>query len=366
MLATIQSETFRGIKNSFLTGLTGILFLFFSIPVLGNEETVNAPVEEGNKIENGSEKEAEEEFNAGELIMHHIADSHEWHIYSFGHFHGTIPLPVIVFTASQGLQFYSSSDFTNEHHEPVAVNGLVMEHDKIHAENGEKVWDFSITKNVMSMLISAILLLTIFIGIGKKYKKNPNAAPSGLQSAFEPIIVFVRDEIAKTNIGHKHYERFMPYLLTIFFFIWFNNMMGLIPGAANVTGNIAVTGTLAIIAFIVTNFNGKSTYWTHIFAMPGVPKWMLVILTPVEIVGVFMKPFSLMVRLFANVSAGHIILLSLISLIFIFKSAFLGIAVVPFSIFMNVIELIVALIQAYIFTMLVSTYIGAAIEEGHH
>jgi len=142
--------------------------------------------------------------------------------------------------------------------------------------------------------------------------------------------------------------------------------MGLIPGGANVTGNIAVTMVLAVIAFFVTNLNGKATYWTHIFAMPGVPKWMLFILTPVEIVGVFMKPFSLMVRLFANLTAGHIILLSLISLIFIFKNAALGIAVVPFSLFMNVIELIVAFIQAFIFTMLVSTYIGAAIEEHHH
>jgi F-type H+-transporting ATPase subunit a len=158
----------------------------------------------------------------------------------------------------------------------------------------------------------------------------------------------------------------MPYLLTIFFFIWFNNMLGLIPGGANLTGNIAVTLVLAIIAFFVTNLNGRSTYWTHIFAMPGVPKWMLVILTPVEIVGIFMKPFSLMVRLFANITAGHIILLSLVSLIFIFENAALGLAVVPFSLFMNVIELIVAFIQAFIFTMLVSTYIGAAVEEHHH
>ena len=155
-------------------------------------------------------------------------------------------------------------------------------------------------------------------------------------------------------------------MLTLFFFIWINNLLGLLPGGANLTGNIAVTLVLAVIAFFVTNLNGKSTYWGHIFAMPGVPKWLLILLTPVEVIGLFMKPFSLMVRLFANISAGHIILLSLISLIFIFESIAISPIIVGFSIFMNLIELLVALLQAYIFTMLTSTYIGSAVEEHHH
>ncbi|CAM3758293.1 F0F1 ATP synthase subunit A [Aquirufa aurantiipilula] len=345
-------------KVYFSNIILGLFISLFSFSAWANEPAAAEAAEHA--------PQQEEKFDAGKMILHHIADEHEWHFFTIGHFHATVPLPCIVYTESAGLQIFSSSNFKNEHHEEVPYQGLKLEHGKIHAENGETVYDISITKNVASLLLSAVLLLSIFIGIGKTYKENPHRAPKGIQSLFEPIIIFVRDEIAKNNIGEKHYRRFMPYLLTVFFFIWFNNMLGLIPGGANVTGNIAVTAVMAIIAFFVTNLNGKATYWTHVFAMPGVPKWMLFIMTPVEIVGVFMKPFSLMVRLFANMTAGHIILLSLVSLIFIFENAALGIAVVPFSLFMNVIELIVAFIQAFIFTMLVSTYIGAAIEEHHH
>ena len=357
-------------KMYFSNILLGLFLSFISLNVFANEPVVAHDSAHADTAAHAAAPAAHEapseKFDPGKLILHHIADEHDWHFFTIGHFHATLPLPCIVYTTSAGVQVFSSSNFKNEHHEEIPYNGFVLEHGKIHAENGEKVYDFSITKNVASLLLSAVLLLTIFIGIGRKYKENPHRAPKGLQSMFEPIIIFVRDEIAKNNIGEKHYRRFMPYLLTIFFFIWFNNMLGLIPGGANLTGNIAVTLVLAIIAFFVTNFNGRSTYWTHIFAMPGVPKWMLVILTLVEIVGIFMKPFSLMVRLFANITAGHIILLSLVSLIFIFENAALGLAVVPFSLFMNVIELIVAFIQAFIFTMLVSTYIGAAVEEHHH
>ena len=338
-------------KMYFSNIILGLLFSFSSLSLWANEAVVADSSHASVAIsEAGHEAAANENFDPGKLIMHHIADEHEWHFFTIGHTHITLPLPCIVYSPSQGLLVFSSSNFKNEHHEEVPYQGLALEHGKIHAANGEHVYDFSITKNVASLLISAVLLLSIFIGIGKKYQENPHRAPKGVQSLFEPVIIFVRDEIAKTNIGEKHYRRFMPYLLTVFFFIWFNNMLGLIPGGANVTGNIAVTLVLAVIAFVITNLNGKKNYWLHIFAMPGVPKWMLVILTPVEIVGVFMKPFSL----------------SLVSLIFIFENAALGVAVVPFSLFMNVIEMIVAVIQAYIFTMLVSTYIGAAVEEHHH
>jgi F-type H+-transporting ATPase subunit a len=355
-------------KMYFTNIILGFLFCLTSLTVWANENDAAqkpAPTE-ATSTATAPEESTSEKFDPGKLIMHHIADEHEWHFMTIGHTHVTLPLPCIVYSESKGLMLFSSSNFKNEHHEEVPYQGLALSHGKIHAENGEHIYDISITKNVASLLISAVLLLSIFIGIGKKYQDNPHRAPKGIQSLFEPIIIFIRDEIAKPNIGDKHFRRFMPYLLTVFFFIWFNNVLGLIPGGANVTGNIAVTLVLALIAFFITIFNGKKNYWLHIFAMPGVPKWLLVILTPVEIVGIFMKPFSLTVRLFANITAGHIILLSLVSLIFIFKSAALGIAVVPFSLFMSVIEMIVAVVQAYIFTMLVSTYIGAAVEEHHH
>jgi F-type H+-transporting ATPase subunit a len=309
----------------------------------------------------------EKEFNPGEMLMHHIADDHDWHFATIGHTHLSLPLPCIVYSPKNGLQVFMSSNFKDEHHNPVTYNGLVMEHGKIHAEDGSHVYDFSITKNVASLILSVVLLIVLFVGIAKRYKNAPNAAPKGFwQSAVEPFILFVRDDIAKNNIGEKHYQRFTPYLLTLFFFIWFNNLMGLLPGSANLTGNIAVTLTLAILTFVITNVNGKSTYWGHIFAMPGVPKVMLLLLTPVEIIGVFMKPFSLMVRLFANITAGHIILLSFIALIFIFKTWVMGLAVGPFYIFLSLIELLVAFLQAFIFTMLTSMYIGSAVEEHHH
>lgn len=308
-----------------------------------------------------------EEFNPGKMLMEHIADEHEWHFATVGHSHVSIPLPIIVYSEKGGLQAFMSSKFKDEHHNPVAYNGLVLEHNTIHAQDGSHVYDFSITKNVASLIISVVLLMVIFLSVAKKYTSNPNAAPKGFwQSALEPLIIFVRDDIAKANIGEKYYLKFLPYLLTLFFFIFFNNLMGLLPGSANLTGNIAVTLTLAILTFIIVNVNGKSTYWGHIFAMPGVPKIMLVLLTPVEIIGVFMKPFSLMVRLFANITAGHIILLSFVALIFIFKSAVIGVAVAPFYLFLNVIELLVAFLQAFIFTMLTSMYIGSAVEEHHH
>ncbi len=306
----------------------------------------------------------EAKFNAGEMIMHHVADEHQWHFATIGHTHVTLPLPIIIYDTNKGLKIFSSSHFY--HSADGTHEGYKMEHEHIVAEDGAKIYDFSITKNVASLIISFVLLLTIFFSVAKSYKDRSGKSPKGLQSALEPIIVFIRDEVAKNNIGEKHYRRFVPYLLTLFFFIWINNLLGLIPGGANLTGNIAVTLTLALITFFVVNFNGKGTYWGHIFAMPGVPKWLLIIMTPVEIVGVFMKPFSLMVRLFANITAGHIILLSFLSMIFIFESLAVSPAVAIFSTFINLIELLVAALQAYIFTVLTASYIGAAVEEHHH
>ena len=354
-------------KKVYFSNIFAFLFLISST-IFGQTEpadsTTKSAVIEAHTGEEDAHGEAEA-FNPGKMMMEHIADEHEWHFATSGHTHYSIPLPCMVWNKG-GFTVFSSTRFKDEHHEEIAYQGLKLEEGKIVAEDGSFVLDLSITKNVASLLISVILLLVVFFTIAKSYKERIGKAPSGLQSAFEPIIIFIRDEVAKANIGEKHYRRFMPYLLTVFFFILFNNMLGLLPGSANVTGNIAITLVLAVIAFFVTNLSAKSTYWGHIFAMPGVPKWLLILLTPVEIIGIFMKPISLMIRLFANITAGHLILLSLIALIFIFKSIGVAAIAVPFSVFMNLIEILVAFLQAYIFTVLVSTYIGAAVEEAHH
>lgn len=313
------------------------------------------------------EAQKEEKFNIGEMITHHISDSHEWHFATVGHNHFSIPLPVILYSPTKGFDVFSSSKFKSENHQLVSYNGyLVDEHEKIHSVDGSKVYDLSITKNVASIILSAIILLLVFTTVAKGYEKNKGKAPKGIQSLFEPIITYVRDDIAKPTIGEKHYQKFLPYLLTLFFFIWFNNMMGLLPGSANVTGNIAVTMVLGLVTFFVTNLNGNKGYWKHLVAPPGVPVLLYPIIVPVEIIGIFVKPLTLMIRLFANITAGHIILLSLIGLIFTFKSYLVGGTVTIFVVAMNVLELLVALLQAFIFTLLTSMYIGSAVEEAHH
>ena len=307
-------------------------------------------------------------FNPGELITHHIADDYSWH-FADG---AVLYLPVILIDNGQVVSF-SSSNFYNENHELVPYKGYKLDHGHISKVNeaGEPIegyagmYDISITKNVASMFVSVALLFFVFMSIAGSYKKNAGKAPKGMQSFFEPIIIFIRDEIAKANIGPK-YERYMPYLLTIFFFIWFNNLLGLMPGGANLTGNIAVTLVLAGITLVITLFSGNKNYWKHIFATPGVPMWLAPIMIPVELIGILTKPFSLMMRLFANITAGHIIILSLFSLIFIFQSLAVAPISVAFAIFMFFLELLVALLQAYIFTLLSAMYFGGAVEEHHH
>ena len=302
-------------------------------------------------------------FNPSELINHHILDAHEWHFFD-GHY-GTLFLPVILYSSDNGLEVFSSSNFYDEHHNIVEFNGYKYEHGHIlPLAEGRTVIDFSITKNVAFLFLNATLMIVIFLAVARGYKKRPKEAPKGIQSLFEPIIVFVRDDIVKPNIGPK-YERYLPYLLTLFFFIWFGNLLGLMPGAANLTGNIAVTGVMAIITFLFTNFSGNKTYWGHVFNTPGVPFALKFIIVPVEIIGVFTKPISLMIRLFVAITAGHIVILSLISLIFIFESYMVGFASTLIVVFITFIELLVATIQAYVFTMFSSLYIGLAIEEHH-
>ena len=318
----------------------------------------------------------EEKFDVAETILEHIKDDHSWHLWG----HTSISLPVILYS-DKGIEVFSSHNLVDEHHEPAAYQGnylyktfegkmkVVNADGTIDEAATKKVWDFSITKNVASLFLTVFILLLVFLTVAKAYKKTGiTSAPKGLQSFMEPIILFVRDEVAKPNIG-KHYAKYMPFLLTIFFLIWINNMLGLVPlfpGGANVSGNIAFTMTLAVFTFILVNINGNKSYWQHIFWMPGMHWSMKLFLAPIELLGVFTKPISLMIRLFANITAGHILVLSLICLIFIFKSIFASAIAVPFAVFINMIELLVAFLQAFIFTMLAAMYIGMATEEHHH
>jgi F-type H+-transporting ATPase subunit a len=316
------------------------------------------------------EKHEEGKMDPGKLIMEHIADAHDWHLFG----HTAIPLPVIIYTKSKGVTFFMSSKFEHGH---AAYEGFKLdEKNKVvweDAGNTEAIYDISITKNVAAMFVAVAALLIIMLNVAKAYRNRAGKAPRGFINLLEPLILFIRDDVAKSSIGPK-YEKFMPMLLTIFFFIFINNLFGLIPifpGGANVTGNIAITMVLALVVFITVNLSGNKYYWKHIF-MPDVPVGMYIILIPIEILGVILKPFVLMLRLFANITAGHIIILGFFSLIFIFgaMSPALGFAVTPlsvgFTLFMSFLELLVAFLQAFVFTLLTAIYLGMAVEEHHH
>jgi F-type H+-transporting ATPase subunit a len=342
-----------------------------------------------------STHEKEAEFNVGEMIMHHIKDAHEWHLWGGHHNSTSLYLPIILLDG--GLKTFSSKHFYHGEHRTYVnsqtkeeisyvvgvgpASEYAMFHEKIYKlHNGAlqfkeghphnaKPMDFSITKNVMGLFFGAFLILGLLYTVAKFYKKNGAVAPKGLAKFIEPLVVMVRDDIAKSNIDSHKYQKYVPYLLTIFFFIFFNNLLGLIPiipGGANLTGNISVTLFLAFCTLLVTVFSGNKNYWHHIFATPGVPKLLLPIMIPIEFVGILTKPFALMVRLFANITAGHIIILALISIIFINKSAAWGALSVPMALFISVLELLVAFLQAYLFAMLSALFIGAAVEETHH
>ena len=319
-------------------------------------------------------------FNVTETILEHIKDDHSWHIWG----QTSLSLPVILYTP-KGFEVFSSAKFMNEHHEHIAYKGnyeykiiegkvkivkIVDATEVVDVEASKALWDFSITKNVASLFISVLILLVVLLTAAGAYKKTGvTSAPKGVQSFMEPIVLFVRDEVAIPNIGKKKFAKYMPFLLTIFFLVLTNNFLGLIPffpGGANVSGNIAFTMTLAVCVFVVVNLSANKSYWEHIFWMPGMHWSMKLFLAPIELIGVFTKPISLMIRLFANITAGHILVLSLICLIFIFKTVYASAIAVPFAVFIGLIELLVAFLQAYIFTMLSAMYIGMATEEHHH
>jgi len=366
------------LKNKFIKTLVfSVLSLVFV--GLAHAESSSEIISEHDK---NHKSEENSKYDPIPVIMHHIADAHDWHLFDYNGHGYSMPLPIILWT-NNGLVTFMSSQFHHDNtgHHVVERKGMrfIKFNEKIYQlkegvpvgfeyENVTKPIDLSITKNVFAMITSVILLFFVFLKTAGHYKKNGAVAPKGIASFMEPLIIFVRDDIAKVNIGEKKYMKFMPYLLTVFFFIWFNNLLGLIPwiGGANLTGNIAVTFVLAVFTMLVTNLNGNKEYWGHIFWMPGAPVPVKIMLIPIELVGIVIKPFALMVRLFANITAGHIVVLSLISLIFIFKNAALGAVSVPFALFISVLELLVAFLQAYVFTMLSALFIGTAVAEHEH
>ncbi len=352
-------------------------FLFVFVSGLAIAQHASEGEEPAEKIEQ------KEGFNATKMIMEHIGDSNEWHLWTTKddngeEHHVSFPLPVII-KDNEGWHAFLSKSIAHGHEH----DGYTLEEGQVVSTKGiqkatlfsiisgkqkadEVFFDLSITKNAASMFLSVIFMAIIFIGMARNYKKSQ--LPKGAGKIMEPVIVFIRDEVAIPNIGSVKYKRYMPYLLTAFFFIWFNNLFGLIPFfpfGANLTGNIAITAVLAIITLLITLFSANKDYWKHIF-MPPVPILLYPIMVPIEIIGIFTKPFALMMRLFANVTAGHIMILAIISLIFIFRSPFLGFASVPLALFVSVLELLVAALQAYIFTVLSALFIGIAVAEHEH
>lgn len=422
--------------RSFLLSILAFISLSFSL-IAQEHPTEEHPTEEHHEMQAehhdaGGHGDCschhEEEYNPSAVAFHHIADANAFHV--FGDLY--IPLPCILYAPDQGLSTFLSSAFEFGHHgdgkkavegyvlhegmvmrvadanfpkETVEIECFTSREEEVEGKKKEiyqviyegncydldkkttldggilgggisSYYDFSITKNVFTMLLTTILLLFVFVSVAKAYRNNVGQAPKGLQSLVEPIFLFIRDEVAIPFLGHK-YEKYLPFLMTIFFFVLGLNLIGQIPffpGSGNVTGNLAVTAVLAVFTFLVTNFSGNKHYWEHTLWMPGVPAWIKIILTPVEIMGLFIKPVTLMLRLFANITAGHIVIIIFVSLIFIFGDAGEslsgsiagGVIAFPLTMFMMSIELLVAFIQAFVFCILSASYISAAIEDPHH
>ena len=393
--------------------------LFFGLLVA----TVTTTAWADDSHDHGHEQEA---FNPSNFIIHHIADAHDIHLWGDVH----IPLPIIVYTEEHGLDVFMSSAFEGHgdvrvaerpsgvtyelSHGHIAVAGDHAGHghddhadhdhdahgDHDHADHGHEaheehaghdhgdhdhadhghhgpvVYDLSITKSIFGMLLMLGLMVLLFGRMAGSYKNRQGQAPTGMTNALEPLVLFLRDEIAVPNIGKEKADKFLPFLMTVFFFIFFANLLGLVPfiGGFNVTGTLGITMVLASLVFLITTLNGNKHYWGHLFWPPGVPLFVMPIIIPIEIVGMFLKPIVLMIRLTANISAGHIIILSFVSLILIFGKGGeamaagygIGIFSTAFMIFMYCLELLVAFLQAFVFTLLAAIYFGEATHEAHH
>lgn len=364
---------FRRFK-SLSVAVFSVLVTLFSSPVLAqNHDTTSA--ERTEDQEGPRKEESKNKFDANEVIFGHVLDAHEFHFLSYKgndgqEHHAVIHLPVILYSPQKGWSVFSSGKFEHGREE---YDGYKLVGNKIlPADPNVKVYDLSLTRNVVQMLIAVILLTWILLSITKRYRQGHgvNTAPKGFQNALEPVITFVRDDVAKPNLGHN-YKKYMPYLLTVFFFILINSLVGLVPGSANVTGNIAFTLVLGVISFLIIMFSTNGHYWGHIF-WPPVPLGVKFIMIPVEILGIFTKPIALIIRLFANMVAGHIIIICLVSMIFIFGALSRGVGwgfspvSIAFVVFIYFIEILVAFLQAYIFTNLTAVFIGQAFEETHH
>ncbi len=354
------------------------LLLVLSIFAIGQDHSNNAEDVHGTPVEKDVKAEQKE------FIDHHLKDSYDFSLFSYTNDEGEavhigMPLPIILFDKEDGIKMFMSSKF--HHGEDIAETGGVfykvyhnkiyktdeagsLDFDEHHHPTNYKPLDFSVTKNVAMILIVSALMFWLFTNLAKSYKTN-NGIPTGAGRFFEPLILYIRDEIAIPNIGEKHYKRYMSHLLTIFFFVWFVNLFGLTPLGVNVTGNITVTLALALVTFFITTFTANKNYWSHIFWMPGVPKLMRIVLAPIEVLGMFIKPFALMIRLYANMVAGHVVLMSIIGLIFVFGNWMGGTLTFGLAFGLSILELLVALLQAYIFTMLSALYFGSAVEESH-
>ncbi len=338
------------------------------------------------------ELELAKEFDINGLIMHHIKDAHEIHLWGGEHDGTSIYLPIIL--VDNGVKTFSSKNFyhgelktTTDSKTGIEMDyisgvgtaeGYALYHEKIYKlDNGElhfedghphnaRAMSISMTKNVVVLFLISIILCLVAFGTARHYKKNGAVAPKGISKFIEPLVIFIRDDVAKETIGEHKYLKYTPYILTIFFFILIGNLIGLLPLlGANFTGNITVTFFLAMCTMLVTLFSGNKNYWKHIFATPGVPKPLLLIMMPIEVVGIFTKPFALMIRLFANMTAGHVIILAFIGIIFINKNMAWGALSVPMALFISVLEILVAFLQAYLFAILSGLFIGAAVEEHH-
>jgi F-type H+-transporting ATPase subunit a len=367
------------------------LFLTFIGSVAKAENSPkNAPNVKTDTAKAGQSANKDEDIS--HFILLHIADSHDWHFWGTGENKVAIPLPVILWTKNGLVTFLSNKhevgedgkttftengvnmvNYDNRFYYASATknaNGSYITLDDNSLPANDKPFDISITKNVVALFISVTALIIIFSIVAKSYKTRAGKAPKGLQSLIEPFIVFVRDDIAIPQLGVK-YKRYTPYLLTLFFFVWINNLFGLIPifpGGANLTGNIAVTAMLALCTFLITTLNANKNYWKHVFNTPGVPWWLklpIPLMPVVEFIGVLARPIALMIRLFANITAGHILILSLLALIVILKSVFVSAFSVPFVIFISLIELLVGFLQAFIFTILSALFIGLAVQDHH-
>ncbi len=371
------------------SGLIRMNFLSWRILVLLFVFHLTDPVQLNAASPPEGQADKQEGFNAGELIIDHVLDAYDWHLFDVGEKEISLPLPVILFYQGKPYVFLSSRfDHGHSSYKGFRLDKQGMGNGKIIRvlDDGVSpdpeagfILDISITKHVVGVFFSVIVLCFLFIGAAHNYRRfSGEAMPKGIASLAEPLIIFIRDQIALGAIGPRHYERFLPYLLTLFFFIFFNNLMGLFPffpGGANVTGDIAVTFVLAMFTFFTMQLFGNKAYWRHIFNTPGVPFWLklpIPLMPIIELVGIIIKPFVLMIRLFANITAGHMIILGFVSVIFVMGkvSATLGFGIAPLSvlflIFMSFLEILVAFIQAYVFTYFSALFFGMAVPEEHH